>query len=371
MTRSPVILFQACGLMLLFTNIPGSPLLGNYRRARYMLACAYLFFVVFEIVEYLLQVAEPSVPGVASVQTVSLAVAVTQAFLFTFAILALVEVRFPGWRYILGETLPVLLFVAGVFAAYLCCPEESFRTVFYAFAGIYALQMIRYTLLFLAAYRRFRFRMDNYFSDMEAGRLHWLAFSFFAALAVGVMALLSALFMSDVLILSFTVVLDVFYTFFAIRFVDYAHQFHTIEHAMDSGDTEETVQPDVQSGAEMLQNEGEAFVLLEKRMEEWIAGKGFTEQGITVSILATRLCTNSKYLSVYINTRKRQTFREWINELRIGEAKNILLQCPEMTVNEIAHRCGCSNRSSFLRLFKKHAGVSTTEWKKRAFRVKN
>jgi hypothetical protein len=52
-------LLLACGLMLLFMNIPGSPLLGNYRKARYMLACAYLFFVVFEIVEYLLQSPPP------------------------------------------------------------------------------------------------------------------------------------------------------------------------------------------------------------------------------------------------------------------------------------------------------------------------
>ncbi|MDR1130082.1 MAG: helix-turn-helix domain-containing protein, partial [Prevotellaceae bacterium] len=55
---------------------------------------------------------------------------------------------------------------------------------------------------------------------------------------------------------------------------------------------------------------------------------------------------------------------EWINELRIGEAKKLLLQHPEMTVNEVAHCSGFSDRSHFLRLFRKHAGVSTTEWKK-------
>ncbi|MDR1129812.1 MAG: hypothetical protein LBK96_02400, partial [Prevotellaceae bacterium] len=128
-------LLLACGLILLFMNTPDSPLLGNYRKARYTLACAYLFFVVFEIVEYLLQTPQ----SIASVQTVALAIAVTQAFLFTFAILALVEVRFPGWKYLFYETLPVLLYIAGVFTAYLSCPEESFGLVFYVFAGIYAL----------------------------------------------------------------------------------------------------------------------------------------------------------------------------------------------------------------------------------------
>ncbi|GHT58163.1 hypothetical protein AGMMS50239_02150 [Bacteroidia bacterium] len=74
--------------------------------------------------------------------------------------------------------------------------------------------------------------MDNYFSDMEAGRLHWVAFSFFAALAIGVMALLSSLFMSTLVALLFAVVFDIFYVYFAFRFVNYAHQFHAIERAM-------------------------------------------------------------------------------------------------------------------------------------------
>jgi AraC-like DNA-binding protein len=356
-------------------NIPNRPLLGNYRKARYMLACAYLFFVVFEIVEYLLQLHSPSVRSIASVQTVVLAIAATQAFLFTFAMLALVEVRFPGWRYIFLETIPILLLVAGVFTAYVYCPEEFFGLIFSVFVGIYALMLARYTLLFLATYRRFRFRMDNYFSDTEVGRLHWVAFSFFISLAIGVMALFSAVFTSTLLMLSFTVVLDIFYTFFAIRFVDYAHQFHTIEHAMNDDVTEETVPPCVQHDVEANernehnQHDGhdrEAFVLLEKRIEEWIAEKGFTEQGITVRILAARLYTNSKYLSVYINTRKKQTFREWINELRIEEAKILLSKYPEMTVNEIAHGCGFSDRSHFQRLFKKYAGLSPSDWKKTA-----
>ncbi|GHT66837.1 hypothetical protein AGMMS50239_28970 [Bacteroidia bacterium] len=106
--------------------------------------------------------------------------------------------------------------------------------------------------------------------------------------------------------------------------------------------------------------------VLDKQIEEWMADKGFTEPGITIDLLATRLCTNGKYLSVYINTRKNQTFREWINELRIEEAKILLLQYPEITGSEVACQTGFSDRSHFLRQFKKHTNTSPTEWKKRA-----
>jgi AraC-like DNA-binding protein len=368
-------LLFALGLMLLFTVIPARPLLGNYRKARYMMAGAYLFFVAVAIGEYLSQTSPPDVDDIAVMQTVTLAIAASQALLFTFAMLALLDVRFPGWRYIFRETVGVLLFIAVVILANIFCSAETFATAFYGFAAIYALLLARYTCLFLRTYRLFRRRMDNYFSDMEAGRLHWVAFSFFAALAIGVMALLSSLFMSTPVALLFAVVFDGFYIFFAIRFINYASLFHIIERALD----DETPAPiaetpcmtslppnDPASGSEISGMHDDTLALLEKRIEEWIADKGFTKRGITIDALSTRLGTNSKYLSTYINTRKKQTFREWINSLRIEEAKILLLQHPETTGNEITRQSGFSDRSHFLRQFKKRTGVSPTEWKKRA-----
>ncbi|MDR2562698.1 MAG: hypothetical protein LBC98_02005, partial [Prevotellaceae bacterium] len=224
-------LLLACGLMLLFAVVPSCPLLGNYRKARYMMAGAYLFFVAVEIAKYLFQSSPPDVGDIALKQTVTLAIAASQAFLFTFALLALLDVRFPGWGYIFREATLVLLFITVVFAAYAFCSGEIFKVVFYIFAALYALLLVRYTLLFLNSYRLFRLRMDNYFSDEEAGRLRWIAYSFCAALAVGIMALLSSLFMSTLVALLFAVVFNIFYSYFAIRFINYAHQFQSIERA--------------------------------------------------------------------------------------------------------------------------------------------
>ena len=105
------------------------------------------------------------------------------------------------------------------------------------------------------------------------------------------------------------------------------------------------------------------FAVLEQKIEHWVAGKGFTEQGITIHSLATKLITNNKYLSTYINTYKKQTFREWMNELRIEEAKILLLQYPQMPLTEIASRAGFLDKSHFLRQFKKQTGISPTNWK--------
>jgi hypothetical protein len=73
---------------------------------------------------------------------------------------------------------------------------------------------------------------DNYFADREAGRLHWVAFSFYAALTIGLLALLSALFMSHISALFFSGVSACFYAFFAVRFFRYGFGFQSIEPAM-------------------------------------------------------------------------------------------------------------------------------------------
>jgi AraC-like DNA-binding protein len=361
-------LLFACGVVFLFAAIPDSPLLGNYRKARYLMAGAYLFFVAAGMVEYLFQASPPDVSDAGLMQTVTLAIAASQALLFTLALLALLDVRFPGWPYIFRKVAYVLLFVAAIFASYLFCPAETFRVAFYVFSAIYALLLMRYTLLFLRSYRQFQRRMDNYFSDMEADRLRWVAFSFFAALAVGIMALLSSLFMSTLVALLFTVGFDTFYLFFAIRFINY--RFHAIERAMN----DETPAPPAEtpyvaslpSAAPPAPSSSDVFARIDRKIEEWITNKHFTQQGITLDALAARLHTNSKYLSVYINTCKKQTFREWINALRIEEAKTLLLQHPGITVNEIARRLGFSDKSHFLRQFKKRVNLSTSDWKKRA-----
>ncbi len=105
-------LLLAFGLMLLFVATGDSPLLGNYRKARLMLAVAYLFFACVNVSEYFFG---GSVSDAPLLRTVTLVIAASQALLFTFAMLALLDVRFPGWRFVLREAVPALVLVVAVF----------------------------------------------------------------------------------------------------------------------------------------------------------------------------------------------------------------------------------------------------------------
>jgi len=381
------------GLAILFTSIPDRPLLGNYRKARNMVAAAYMFFMVVNTAKYLF--GDLSITDVPLLQTITLSIAISQALLFTLALLALLDIKFPSRRFIRRQMINAAVIIIAIFVVYALCNSTSlchrsksfFENAFYGFSLLYALLLAYYTRLFFQSYRRFRLQLDNYFSDNEEVRMRWIFFSFFAALTIGIMALITTIFMSIPLLMIFTVVFNVFYIWFAIRFINYTHRFYIIENVFDNENEVETgsiteTEPEndtetefrlrsetdlrLRSDTEFDQQASQStiFLILEKKVEQWVNEKQFTEKGITITTLSNKLQTNRFYLSSFINTCKGKTFREWINELRIEEAKTILQQFPNMTVNDIALQIGFADKSHFIKQFSKLTGVSPKEWKK-------
>jgi AraC-like DNA-binding protein len=341
------------GGCFLFISVPGSPLLESYRKARVMMACAYLFFAAVNVLEYVCRHTGNEI--LLLTRMVTLAIAFSQAFLFTWALISLLNVQWMERRRFCRELTLVLMFTAAVFTVYFAFPAAIARMGFYLLVGLYLMQMVRYTRLFAVNHRHFRQKMHNFFADGQERHLRWVVFSFCAALTIGVLALLSALFMSHPGALLFSVILATFYACFAIRFLKYGFSFRVIEPAM------EEVEP--ASGDAAGLTYPAAFASIETKMAKWVAEKGFTQQGTTLDKLAAALYTNRSYLSSYLNDYKKQTFHNWIGELRIEEAMRLLQQYPDMNLQEIAQRAGFSHRSHFTHLFTKRTGLSPKFWR--------
>lgn len=101
-----------------------------------------------------------------------------------------------------------------------------------------------------------------------------------------------------------------------------------------------------------------------EKVDNWIKTDGYVQKGLTIKELSEILHTNRTYLSAYIKTTYKMTFREWITGLRLEYAKNILKEHPEINVQKLAEASGFLSRSNFIKSFADKEGCTPAKWRK-------
>lgn len=102
---------------------------------------------------------------------------------------------------------------------------------------------------------------------------------------------------------------------------------------------------------------------MQKKMLEYIQER-FAEK-ITLSMLAEEFHLSEKYVSRYFVEHFHLSFSSYVGHLRVTHAK-MLLDTTDLTVTEIALRCGYTNISYFIRSFKKAYYISPLQYRKRS-----
>ena len=105
------------------------------------------------------------------------------------------------------------------------------------------------------------------------------------------------------------------------------------------------------------------FARLEKTLDKWVKDKRFREYDRTRDEIARELHTTKDLLHLYFATRMGVDFRTWRTGLRIEEAKALLLENKDASINIIAEASGFSDKSNFHRQFVKIVGCSPKEWR--------
>nr|WP_295921751.1 helix-turn-helix domain-containing protein [uncultured Dyadobacter sp.] len=90
----------------------------------------------------------------------------------------------------------------------------------------------------------------------------------------------------------------------------------------------------------------------------------FTDPELTLMQLSEKLGTNANHLSQVINMIGNKSFYDYINALRIEEFMRIAVldENQRYTLLHLAFECGFNSKTSFNRNFKKHTGLSPSEF---------
>ena len=218
----------------------------------------------------------------------------------------------------------------------------------------------------IIAYRRAIQIFNETQADDIGAYIEWLSIFTYWALIFGVGCGLLT-FLPDEYVFIWILSSIPFYSYLFYSYQNYLLFYEQVENAFEQ---------DIQSEEELLTNsETENEIVSEKevprsytefieRVDNWIKTDGYVQQGLTIKELSEILYTNRTYLSAYIKTTYKMTFREWITGLRLEYAKNILKEHPEINIQKLAESSGFLSRSNFIKSFTEKEGCTPGKWKK-------
>ncbi|MBR6036119.1 MAG: helix-turn-helix domain-containing protein [Bacteroidaceae bacterium] len=348
------------GLCFFFIIAPDRGGLMGYRMARRMMGCAYLFYFAALLVQSFVRTM-PSSTLLHSM--IVIVIGLLQAFLFTFALTTLIDVKFFTWRRFVREFLLVLLPILVCFLLFSAYFPHAEWVGFLLLTLFYLVKMTYYVLHFRRRYHDYEQRMDNYFSDDERKRLKWVNRSFYTALSIGILALLYGLFPSMLTSLLFALAVIIYYTIFGIRFLNYAFTFQQIEAAMvdehedassETGNTAAVATTGVAANRQLLERLN--TLMMTQRL--------YTHPDLTIEDVAVQAGESHRTISAAINACKDTNFKGWVNAYRVEEAERLIRDgfLTNHTIDALAVKVGFANRITLHRVFKKLTGKAPTDF---------
>ena len=358
----PLMLFF--GFYFLFAKTPEKKIFANYLRSRRIMGVALLLLAANYSVHFFLGI---RFQNVNSAILMNLSTYFLCYYLFSSAMITLLDrfyiTRKRSWTHIILWVIFSIL--SGV--VLLLLPSGTMQKigllVLAAWLVIYGLMLARRVIV---AYRRAVRIFDDTHADDIGAYIEWLSIFTYWALIFGVGCGLLT-FLPDEYVFIWILSSIPFYSYLFYSYQNYLLFYEQVENAFEQ---------DIQSEEELLTNsETEHEIVSEKevpksytefieRVDNWIKTDGYVQQGLTIKELSEILYTNRTYLSAYIKTTYKMTFREWITSLRLEYAKNILKEHPEINIQKLAESSGFLSQSNFIKLFSEKEGCTPAKWKK-------
>lgn len=210
--------------------------------------------------------------------------------------------------------------------------------------------------------RNFHHIMNNYYSDEVYWLSRWMRRGIILLSIYGYIGLTNLLtqIVPDLFYVSYELFVNVFVF---IAFQNFRLKYKSIEEAIKTGYTN-----DLRHKRHYDPNSQEFMGGLSpdnlQRLDDWLLHKGYRHSGITIRQLAVDIGTNRFYLSQYINQKHGCNFSEWINRMRVEDAKAMIGENPDITIEEVAITLGFSSGSYFSKIFTKAAGISPGSFRK-------
>ena len=233
---------------------------------------------------------------------------------------------------------------------------------------IFVLQCITHIIAFRRRYKECVKKLEHYYDEDEDQKLKWIHFCYVIMMLTQMFILVYRLFPTGFMRI-YNVWYSLFMLYFTANFISFlgSHKLALDAFAYKALSGQDLVKrvrsaKKADNKAQESQTEVE-FRKLERSLEQWVKQKKYVEFDKSREELAAELNTTREILHLYFTTRKGVDFKTWRTELRVEEAKRLLLKNKDVSVNIIGEMAGFSDRSNFHRQFVKIVGCSPRQWR--------
>ncbi len=222
-------------------------------------------------------------------------------------------------------------------------------------------QMVAYFAVIFRFLHRKKKAIRDTVSDAEWVQKEWIpVFEYlFAALFVIVMVCYAIWPRTDAWLIQILNVVAMFY----LVYNSIAHPVmpivQVVEDEPETADTSE-----VETSAAPAMDEQQMKEVCEKASQYMAESKAYLRPDISLALFAREINIPQRTLSRAINGSLGCNFFEFVNRMRIEEAKRLLrdLRTSDFNIDSIYSDCGFRSRSTFFMVFKKMTGMSPAVW---------
>jgi AraC-like DNA-binding protein len=217
-----------------------------------------------------------------------------------------------------------------------------------------------YTWRHLTNLRGMRQTLANYYDyDME-GILNWMQLSIFT-LAIMAMMVPLLIFISGPILAFFSLLFFVGIFYLVDSFCLYTVSSNAAK-MMEAEQNEEEVEMEENSEEGNNSNiNADNLLRVELAVKKWTDAGGHLRNGLKLPNAAEEMQIPRYLLSVWLKQSGRH-YSEWINDLRIEEAKHVMREHPDWSNEAIAQHCGFSDRCYFQKRFKESTGMTPAQF---------
>ena len=235
-------------------------------------------------------------------------------------------------------------------------PEKYYAEIGASF--FYCLMLLYYFWRHVIYMKAMRITLQNYFDWNMDDQLRWIQLGIFILVSVG-LTVPFAIFGAGKWLAFYALFFFACIFYFIDCFCNYVQS--TIpQRLQEAGDSERKEQSE--EGRNVDQKiDSAAINRVDRAVEKWLKCGGYLQSGMKMPSAAAGIGVPQYLLSGWLR-QKGLKYSEWMTDLRVSEAKRILMEHPDWSNETVAMHCGFNDRSYFQTIFKKKTGQTPAEF---------